>query len=401
MTFNAEQLLAEAERTTGLSDWGGDIYFEDSFRKLFAAMVASLHADAQLHEQGLRGAEVRLRAIATARLQFIDDRKKWPEIAGETIEKPLFILGLPRAGSSFLQELIAQDSANRSAQTWEMIFPSPPPEPTSYDTDPRILRCEQLLEAMGLLRPEVTSLHPWGARQPEECHTMMELMCLGDTLPGLWRLSGYNKVRAAVDPREGYRLHRMTLQNLQHRYRGERWVLKSPGHVFYLDHLLAVYPDAQIIQTHRDPAKVMPSVAALLAAMRRGNSSAPLKEDRIALGNLRAFAEGLDRAIEFRRQPGVEEHFYDVHFRDLIADPLATVRAIYRRFSLSLSDEAVEQMQTWLASDDSHSAKAKFTLNQFGLTAAQIDESFEKYLDHYNIELERGQTSPNTRNTMP
>lgn len=390
MTLNFERLLDEAEKATGLSEWGGDAYFEDAFRKLYAAMVDSLVNESQLHEQGLRGAELRLRAMAEARLQFINDRKKWPLIADEAISKPIFILGLPRAGSTFLHALIAQDPANRSPQTWEMMLPSPPPEPDSYDHDARIERAEGILSAMGLESPEVNSLHPFGARQPEECHLLMELTGLGDNLPGLWRMPGFNKVRAATDMRLGYRVHRMALQNLQHRYREERWVLKNPGHVFYLDHLLAVYPDAQIIQTHRDPAKVIPSVTALLLAMRAANSSQPYSGEKIALGNLRAFANGLDKAIEFRQQPGMEEHFHDVHFRSLIADPMATVREIYRRFDLVLSAEAEAGMKAWLASEQSHATKSKFSLSQYGLDDAQIDQHFNRYMTHFGIAPERG-----------
>lgn len=390
MTLNAEHMLADAEQATGLNDWGGAAYFEDSFRALYTAMVDSLQNEAQLHAQGLRGAEMRLRLMAEARLRFIDDRTRWPAIADEAIDKPIFILGLPRAGSTFLHSLMAQDPANRNPLTWEMMLPSPPPEAATYADDPRIARCQAVLDAMGLARPEVVALHPFGARQPEECHLMMELMGFGDNLPGLWRMPGFNKVRAGRDLREGYRLHRMVLQNLQHRHRGSRWVLKNPGHVFYLDHLLAVYPDARIIQTHRDPAKVIPSVTALLAAMRRANSDAPIDEQRIAGGNLRAFAAGLDQAIEFRRRSGMEEHFHDVHFRELIADPMGTVRAIYRRFDLPLSADVVARMEKWLASDDSHSAKAKFTLAQFGLDESAIDQAFGHYMDHYGIARERG-----------
>jgi hypothetical protein len=390
MTLNAEQMLADAEKTTGLSDWGGDTYFEDSFRKLYGAMANSLaNNEGQLHEQGLRGAEMRLRVMAEERLKFINDRKKWPAITEENIVKPIFILGLPRAGSTFLHSLMEQDPGNRNPQTWEMMFSSPPPEQSSYGNDPRIERCQSLMRAMGMESPEAMSLHPYGARQPEECHFLMEHMGFGDNLPGIWRMPSFNKVRASLDLRQGYQIHRMGLQNLQHRYRGERWVLKNPGHVFYLDHLLAVYPDAHIIQTHRDPAKVMPSITALLMAIRKANSDRAIDGVRIAKGNLLAFAAGLDQAIEFRRQPGMEEHFHDVHFRNLIADPMATVRAIYQRFGLTLSDEAIARMEAWLASDDSHSVKAKFTLAQFELDEARIDQAFGNYMAHYGIAPER------------
>jgi hypothetical protein len=257
------------------------------------------------------------------------------------------------------------------------------------DQDARIERVEDICRAMGLENPDVSSLHPFGARQPEECHMLMELMGLGDSLPAMWRMPEFNKVRATIDLRLGYRLHRMALQNLQYRNRGERWVLKNPGHLFYLDHLLAVYPDAQIIQTHRDPAKVIPSVAALLLAMRRANSSEPIPGDKIARGNLQAFAAGLEKVIAFRQEPDMDEHFHDVHFFDLIGDPMGTIREIYRRFDLTLSDEAEGRMRGWLAGADSHSVKAKFTLAQFGLDEALVDHSFGRYLRHYGIRLER------------
>lgn len=388
MSIDADRLLVQAETATGLSDWGGDDYFEDAFRELYGAMSYSVVNEARLHEQGLRGARLRLQAMAEARLQFIDDRKRWPDIGAEAIVKPIFILGLPRAGSTFLHSLMGQDPANRSPQTWEMMLPSPPPQRNDYDGDPRIARAESILRAMGLERPEVTVLHPFGARQPDECHLLMELMALGDNLPALWRMPAFNKVRAGIDLRLGYRLHRMALQNLQHRYRGERWVLKNPGHVFYLEHLLAVYPDARIIQTHRDPAKVIPSVTALLLAMRQANSHEAFAAERIALGNLRAFAAGLEKAIEFRHRPGMEEHFHDVDFRRLIADPMATVREIYLRFELPLRADSEARMRGWLASNDSHQAKSKFTLRQYGLDEAGVHRQFAAYMTHYGIRPE-------------
>jgi hypothetical protein len=390
MPLDANRLLVDAERATGFSDWGGQATFEESFRHLFTAMADSLVNEARLTEAGLRGAELRLRAMATSRLQFVNDRQNFPAIADERIVRPIFILGLPRSGSTFLHSLMAQDPANRHPRTWEMLLPSPPPEPSSYENDKRIEQAQTLLRAMGLERPEVTALHPYGARQPEECHLLMELMGLGDNLPALWRMPSFNRVRATIDLRQGYRIHRMALQNLQYRYRCERWLLKNPGHIFYLDHLLAVYPDVQIIQTHRDPARVLPSITALLLAMRQANSDQPFSGAKVAMGNLKAFASGLEKAIEFRRQPGMEQHFHDVHFRSLIADPIGTVQQIYQRFNLTLEAPAVERMQRWLASDDSHSAKTRYTLEQYGLDQGLIDDNFGRYMAQYGVVPERG-----------
>lgn len=387
--LHVEQLLENAERITGLRDWGGDEYFEREFRELLAAMVHSLEHEAALTEQGHRGAELRLEAALEARLGFIADRSRSPEIKRQQIVRPMFILGLPRSGSTFLHSLMAQDPANRVPLTWEMMFPSPPPTAADQRNDPRIARAEAIITAMGLQSPEILALHPFGACRPEECHLMMEIMLLGDNLPACWRMPTFNKQRAATDLALGYRTHRMVLQNLQYRHHGERVLLKNPGHIFYLSTLLSVYPDALLVQTHRDPAKVIPSVAALLVMMRKASSDSAPPPDKIAVGNLRAFAEGLMKAIEFRKQSRMSERFCDVHFRQLVSDPIGTVERVYAHFDLALSSEARHAMQVWLRDPANHTPKGRHVLSEYGLDDTMIDNAFGAYMDHYGVARER------------
>jgi hypothetical protein len=388
--MNTAELLAAAERSTGFDDWGGPEYFADEFRSLLEAMVYSLEHESALTEQGRRGAELRLAAALEARLHFIDDRTRWPEIARESVARPMFITGLPRSGSTFLHTLMAQDQGNRVPATWEMLLPSPPPTPADRATDPRIARVEHMLEAMGLQTPEIVALHPYGAQLPEEDHLMTEILLLGDNLPALWRMPTFNRQRAAIDPAIYFRTHRMMLQNLQARFRAERVLLKNPGHIFHLEALLSEYPDAQIVQTHRDPAKVMPSVAALLVMMRRNSSHDVAPGEKIAAGNLRAFADGLAKAIQFRQRPGVNERFCDVHFRDLVTDPIGTVERIYSHFGLHLAGGARQAMQAWLADPASRTPKGQHTLAQYGLDEAAIDRAFGDYMQYYGVARERG-----------
>jgi len=171
---------------------------------------------------------------------------------------------------------------------------------------------------------------------------------------------------------------------------GRRFLLKNPGHLFHIETLLSVYPDALLIQTHRDPAKVMPSVTATVAEMRRVNSDAPLRETSIARGNLIAYAGGLSASMALRAcNPAVDGKFFDTHFRALIADPMATVRACYAHFGLTLSAQAQDRMGAWLETSGNHIAKRKFTLAEFGLDEAQIEQNFAAYIDHYHIARER------------
>ena len=387
--LHPDHLLENAERTTSLHDWGGQEYFEDEFRALLNAMVYSLQHEAALTDQGQRGAEFRLTAALEARLGFIADRSRSPEITHERIVRPMFILGLPRSGSTFLHSLMAQDPANRTPLTWEMMLPSPPPTAADQRNDPRIKRAEAIITAMGLQDPAILDLHPFGARQPEECHLMMEIMLLGDNLPACWRMPTFNKLRVAIDPMLGYRTHSMVLQNLQYRHQGERVLLKNPGHVFYLSSLLSTYPDALLVQTHRDPAKVIPSVAALLVAMRKASSRDVAPAGKIAVGNLRAFAEGLTKAIEFRQRPGMNERFCDVHFRKLIAEPMGTVEHVYAHFGIELRSEARRAMQLWLDDPANRSPKGRHTLAACGLDETAIDRAFGDYMAHYGVARER------------
>ena len=150
-----------------------------------------------------------------------------------------------------------------------------------------------------------------------------------------------------------------------------------------------MYPDARIIQTHRDPTAIIPSVTALLLAMRHAASDAEYSGEKIARGNLKAFAASLTAAIALRTKPEINAHFHDVHFRAMVADPIGTVRTIYQRFGMQLTQEAEQAMREWLSSDDSHAAKAKFTLSQFGLDVEQIDAAFGNYINHYAVTRER------------
>jgi hypothetical protein len=386
-----DEMIEEAQRATRLDDWGGEAYFEAEFRGLFTMLVQSLRDEARLHGRGTAAAQKRLRELLGARLQFIADRKRWPEIAEEQIRRPIVIFGLPRAGSTFLHSLLAQDPANRAPQTWEMMFPSPPPDEASYDdaAEPRVRQTHDTLELMGLLEPDIRGLHPFGARQHEECHYLMELMTLGDNLTAGWRVPSFNRLRAEVDPMIAFRMHQLGLQTLQFRFRRERWVLKNPGYVFQLARLLTIYPDALLVQTHRDPAKVIPSVAALVLAMRRAASTDVMPPEKCAMGNLTAFAQGLEQAIAFRHAAGKTEQFYDVHFTRLVRDPIGTVRELYRNFGIAFSGEAESCMRAWLADPANRTPKGKHTLAQYGLDEEAIDRHFGGYLQHYRVALER------------
>jgi hypothetical protein len=387
--WNAAGLIANAERATGLSDWGGAPYFAAEFSALLEALLHSLEHEAALHAPGQRGALARLAALLESRLGFINDRKRWPAIAAEPISRPLIIMGLPRSGSTFLHTLLSHDPDNRTPLTWEMTLPSPPPEAGGESADPRIARMNGILDALQLRTPEILALHPFGACLPDEDHLMTEIVLLGDNLPALWRMPTYNRLRAAMDPAVGFHTLKMVLQNLQFRQRGERILLKNPGYILRLPQLLAAFPDARLIQTHRDPAKVVPSVAALVERMRRAASDSVAPLQKIARGNLDAFADGLRRATAYRRQTGLDARIFDVQFHTLVADPMGTAARLYAHFGLPLTARARAAMQRWLDDPASRTPRGRHTLAGCGLDESMIDDAFGDYMRDYQVTRER------------
>ncbi len=384
LTLDQDTLMRAAERATGSSDWG-----DPRFRKPLATLTTALREEAALNELGERRAERRLVDALAARLQLQAGRTRDPGIAQETIRQPIFVIGLPRAGTTFLHSLLSQDPDHRSPATWEMRAPSPPPEEASYSTDPRIAETDEALRFEGFLEAELQGIHPFAARRAEECNFMWESTLLSVNFMAFWNVPSYTEHLYATDFRPVYREHKQFLQHLQRRFRRDRWVLKSPAHSAWLPELLETYPDACIIQCHRDPAKVLPSLSSNLAALRR------LFSDRVEVsdfGMAKLQAQSLAVVTRVRERPGVAQHFFDAHYLDVQADPLAMVRRIYAHFGLPFTSGAETAMCTWLAKDrDSHSkgARHSYTPQQYGIELGEIDEAMGPYMRQYGVQLER------------
>lgn len=382
--FDAARLLKQAERETGLSDWG-DRDFVDRFSEFVDCIVS----EGAVRTTSRAAATERLLQVLKGRLTLLADRKRFPGIAQEQIVRPIIACGLARAGTTFLHAVMAQDPANRSPKTWEITCPSPPPESATYHTDPRIDAVQASLERQGFLAPELQAAHPFGAKPPDECGFIMDYLDLRYCAV-FFNVPSYATRRSPVDPLHAYEFHRQFLQHLQFRCKGERWVLKAPGHITQLQEILAVYPDATILQNHRDPAKVIPSITSLLM-MLAGlfTDSRPDAKER-ARAQIEYCSNAMRTAMEFRSVPANDEHFFDVHFVDLISDPIATVQRIYDHCGLELSQHAVTRMEDFVARDKTHGGGGmhKYSLGDFGLDTDQIEQHFAEYIDHYGIARE-------------
>ena len=330
--LDEKTLLDKACAQTGLEDFG-----DDWFREALRVLLRSYETDAQLSFVGRICVHEDLVRLLRNRLRLIADRQRHPAIAAEVIRRPLFITGLPRSGTTFLHALLAQDPAHRAPQVWEVMHPSPPPEQASYATDPRIAKTAGQLKWLDFLMPDFKKVHLIGARLPQECIAITSHDFRSYSFETMSAVHSYRVWHDSQDKRPEYEFHRQFLQHLQWRCPGQRWVLKAPGHLLALEALLQVYPDAGIVLTHCDPLKVLASCASFTEVLRSAFSD---QVDKVAMARQvqQRWLEGAGLAVKYRQTRGnSQQQLLDVHYMELLQDPMSLVRRIYAHFDLELT----------------------------------------------------------------
>ncbi|SRR6266545_1339522 len=249
----AETLMRDAERSTGLSDWGGNATFVSGLRVLLASL-----AESSLPLEARQRQIERCRDHLEVRLRLIDHRTRHPETAARDVDGPLVVMGLPRTGTTALIDLLVQVPAARAILQWETNALFPPPRREQWATDPRIASTQRHLDRVALAFPELVEMHAFGAELPQECNAVLELEFWSPNVSGGGGLDRYADWLAHNVPENPFPIHRWVLQHLQAHGPSGRWTLKSPFHMFDLPAFLAVYRSAVFVQTHRDPAAVAP-----------------------------------------------------------------------------------------------------------------------------------------------
>lgn len=372
-------LLSAAIRKTGLSDWG-----DESFRIPLRILLESLEKEADLNFIGRYLLRDRCIRLLVNRLRIQADLKRYPEILQVPVQRPLFILGLPRTGTTLLHNLLAQDSSSRWLRCWELFNPSPPPERETSENDPRVEDVKKLIRSYNYLAPKLASAHYLNAIGPEECNQLFEHEFTGLIFELSADVPSYVKWLIAHDMVGPYRSFREQLQLLAWRYSGEYWLLKAPAHLLNLDALLSVFPDACIIQTHRDPLKVIPSLCSLSAIAREIYSD---RVDLKVIGEhwLNRLAIGLEREMQVRESANFAQ-FYDVNYNDLVRDPIHTIHQIYEYFGYEFKPQFEKNMKSWLSQNPQHKHGIhRYSLEQFGLQPVEVSQRFAKYCERFNI----------------
>jgi hypothetical protein len=369
-------LIEIAQRRCRLEDFGSGDFFEALSR-----LLESCHRDARLNLIGKIALRSDLVRTLCNRLLMERDRQLYPEIARQEIREPLFIVGLPRSGTTLLHTLIAADPEHRAPLTWEVMSPSPP---TGENERQRIRHAERSLASLQWLAPTFRRVHAVGAELPQECVGLMSPTFMSDQFDTMYNVPSYRAWFLKQDLRPAYEYHRRFLQHLQQRQSARRWVLKAPVHMFALPSLLSIYPDARFVQAHREPLQAITSVSSLIAILRSVFSDA-VDPGQIARDALQYWSETLALFLQ-ERERLAPERIFDLDYREIRRDPIAAIRSVYEYFGWSLSREAEQRMRTTLANQPrEQNGFHHYEPSQFGLEGAEVSTRFSVYCERFGL----------------
>jgi hypothetical protein len=379
--LSPDSLLAEAEAQAKLSDFG-----PGNFREGLRVLVDT-YEHCGLSPKGRKRTKRRLVQLLSNRLRIQEAFRTHPEIHARQIRQPVYLTGLPRTGTSALFNLLGKDAKSRPLLTWEGIFPDPLDGLEPGQEDPRLTA---LRDAYARDRPEgadFDKIHFVRADGPEEC-VLLQAHAFCDAQVGIEPLmSPYREWFPRQDLREMYSYYRDLLKLLDWQRPGERWLLKSPAHLWALDVLVEMFPDVCIIWTHRNPMHIIGSYCSMMEAL-----MAMVREsfDRKALGatTLEFLARSLERGLE-ARDTSDPSRFIDVMYDDFVADPLATVRQIYAHFGLEMTPETAAALDAHVAKNprEAH-GKHEYSLEQYGLTPDRVRMRLGEYIRRFGLPAE-------------
>jgi hypothetical protein len=376
-SLNDDELLEAASKRAGLTDFG-----DHPYRQGLRVLLESCREEAELNVIGRFATREYLVRLLTNLLYLERDRQRYPEIEKETISAPIFMVGLPRTGTTLLHELLAQDPEHRTPLTWEVMFPSSTLKSPVTEADRRAL-CARNLEWFHRMAPGFRQIHAVGADLPQECIAITAHVFQSFLFHTFKNVPSYQTWLNQHGYQESYRFHRQFLMQLQYFNGGGRWVLKAPGHLFGLADLIAEYPDAVIIQTHRDPLRVIGSFSSNTAVLRRAFSEV-VDNHAIAADCLQQWSAALDQAMQVRDR--ASNRFIDVMYRDLETQPLEVVRLIYQAMGRELAPDVAEKMHRYLTENPKdRSGRHHYSLREFGLDTGWDAEKFEWYSRRFGI----------------
>jgi hypothetical protein len=379
MAVTVEQIISAASEQTGLSDHG-DPAVLDGLQRL----LDSYANEARFTERGAQMAHADLVTYMAIRMRVEGWLKDHPELLEAEIEKPLFVFGLPRTGTTLAINLLASDPARRSFLRWEAYEPTPPPRPEELHAGPRYEAMQAKTQAALQYMPHIAAIHFEEADSPTECQFLMTPSFCAQVYESQADIPSYRQwFLHEADYLPAFRHHKRTLQVLQHYAKGN-WTLKNPWHPLYLDALHETYPDARLVMTHRDPAQVVGSICSLIKYV-RGIYSDDVDLKGIGETFMETFEIMIARADAFKAKHGARA-IHDVQYAEMMGAPIETVKRIYEMIGDEFTPQAEAAMQAYMAENrQGKHGKHSYDLAEYGLSKEAVHERFKGYIEDYDI----------------
>ena len=380
--LDAGSIIAEAEARAGIADSetavAGNLFrLVEEFGKTYPMSAA-----------GEARARASLLLDATNRLESLKWLRDYPEIGDETIEAPVFLMGLPRSGTTYFQYLFDRDRRFRLIRTWESSMPSPPPgfDPASVEQRRSAWRAMQ--KARGHFEG-FEALHLYDEDGSDECHAFLEQSWGAAGLHNLYRVPGYfDWLMDELDITQTYRIHKRQLQCLQWRSQPRPWALKYPNHVIAMNEILEVYPDARFVMTHRDPAQVVGSIAKMSWNLRSMTSATPPDRHQAGHDMLHFIQRHIDRIMAFDAGPHGHRVVH-VDYYALVADPVGQMRRIHAGLGIDTPDDVARSVGDWHAANPKNArGRNDYSLDEYGLDVDAVRAQFAPYSHRFAIPTE-------------
>lgn len=372
-----EALLAEARLRAGLEDFGSE-----DWREGYERLLDELD-EADFSSTGALAAREHILSNLVARLKAVDGFARHPEAMKRPIRRPLIVTGIVRSGTTALHKLLAMDPQFQGAEHWICAAPQPRPARSSWQGNEDFERARLAMDAMAAVSPEVVDDHGMAADGVEESLNILSHSFHSNMFPSQYAIPRYDAWYRSTCDRASYRYFADALK-LIGAYEPERtWLIKNPTDTFSLEEVLDVFPDAMVVQTHRDPLQAVPSIVNLIGGahrMFRGEGS--VDYNAIFEREQEIWAQAMERAERVKESnPG---RVLDVQFKDFVADQMSAVRAIYAHFKLVLSPAAETAMHEWLAQNPRKSTTMqRFTPEDFGASTAGLKQRFKTYRQRF------------------
>jgi Sulfotransferase family len=379
--MQADELIDRARKRTGLADFG-----EDAFREGLDVLVISLNSEAELNELGRQALTEMILTNLANRSRVTEWVARHPEVAEEAIERPIFIIGPPRTGTTLLSRLLHQDPQLRSLMKWEAQNSVPPPEAATFACDPRIAEAERDDLILDQVNPALKTVHSNLPDGPTECIAVLAQDFKCNYWESAANIPTYSAWLADCDYTSAYEYHRRVLQLLQSKARGQ-WSLKGPAHRLAIDTLADTYPDAFFIETHRDPVTVVASMCSLITSVTETFSDAH-RRPYIA-GHWTGVLEQMSNRVDAFRDRHEDARFLDLQYTDLLADPIAAVRRVYDHVGRELPPEVEAKMAAYLtANPQGKYGRHVYSLDDLCLDRDEIETRFSRHVARYEIPRE-------------